>query len=55
MITKKWVIYDGRYHTDEDSAQIAVVCDSLKEAEKEMRKFPDDYVIVEEFYEENNN
>lgn len=45
----KWVIYDGRYHSDPDRASIAEICDSEKEAKKRLKQdWPKDYVIVEE-------
>lgn len=44
---KKWLVYDARYHTDEDRAICLIVCNSLKEARQEAPEYGDGNVIVE--------
>ena len=43
-----WIIYDGRFHHDPDSASIVEVCHSRREARQSLRNHPADYVAVEE-------
>ena len=46
--TKKiWLLYDGRYRTDEDEAVCYEMCETLKEAKKSANDYGDDTVIVE--------
>jgi hypothetical protein len=48
MKTRKvWLLFDGRYRTDEDRAICYEVCDSLKEANENADDYGDDTVIVE--------
>ncbi len=42
-----WLIYDGRYHLDQESAIVLSVAHSLKEARRDMQGLPKDSVIVE--------
>jgi hypothetical protein len=44
---KQWLLFDGRYRTDEDRAICFEVCDSLDEAQKTAPDYGDDTVIVE--------
>lgn len=50
---KIWMLFDGRYRTDEDRAVCYEVCETLKEAKENANDYGDDTVIVEAF-EENN-
>jgi len=45
--TKIWLLFDGRYRTDEDRAVCYEVCDTLKEAKQNAGDYGDDTVIVE--------
>jgi hypothetical protein len=47
METKLWLLYDGRYRTDEDRAMVYEVCSSLREAEENASDYGTDTVIVE--------
>lgn len=51
--TKIWMLFDGRYRTDEDRAVCYEVCETLKEAKENADDYGDDTVIVEAI-EENN-
>ena len=51
--TKIWMLFDGRYRTDEDRAVCYEVCETLKEAKENADDYGDDTVIVEAV-EENN-
>ena len=51
--TKIWMLFDGRYRTDEDRAVCYEVCETLREAKKKADNYGDDTVIVE-VIEENN-
>lgn len=51
--TKFWLLFDGRYRTDEDRAVCYEVCDTLNEAKENADDYGDDTVIVEAV-EENN-
>lgn len=51
--TKIWMLFDGRYRTDEDRAVCYEVCETLKEAKENSDDYGDDTVIVEAV-EENN-
>lgn len=51
--TKIWMLFDGRYRTDEDRAVCYEVCDTFKEAKENADDYGDDTVIVEAV-EENN-
>jgi len=44
---KIWLLYDGRYRTDPDSAICYEVCESLKEAQENANDYGNDTVIVE--------
>lgn len=44
---KKYVIYDSRYLTDEESASVYQFADTLKEAKKLVKRDWNDGVIVE--------
>lgn len=44
---KIWMLFDGRYRTDEDRAVCYEVCDTLKEAKENANDYGDDTVIVE--------
>jgi hypothetical protein len=44
---KKYLLYDGRYRTDEDKAVCYEMCDSLKEANENKDDYGTDTVIVE--------
>ena len=44
---KKYVIFDGRYHSDMAAAVVMSVCDSLKEAKDERSDYGSDCVIEE--------
>lgn len=44
---KQYLLFDGRYRTDEDRAICYAVYDTEKEAKKECKEFGDDTVIVE--------
>jgi hypothetical protein len=46
-IRKVWMLFDGRYRTDEDAAVCFEVCDTLKEAKENALDYGDDTVIVE--------
>lgn len=50
---KIWMLFDGRYRTDEDRAICYEVCETLNEAKRNSRDYGNDTVIVEAF-EENN-
>lgn len=55
-IKKVWLLFDGRYITDEDRAICYESCETLKEARKNRTDYGDDTVIVEaEVDLENNN
>lgn len=45
--TKIWMLFDGRYRTDEDRAVCYEVCETIKEAKKNANDYGDDTVIVE--------
>ena len=49
---KVYLLFDGRYRTDEDSAICFEYCETLKEAKENCNDYGDDTVIVE--YNENN-
>ena len=51
--TKIWMLFDGRYRTDEARAVCYEVCETLKEAKENADDYGDDTVIVEAV-EENN-
>ena len=51
--TKIWMLFDGRYRTDEDRAVCYEVCDTLNEAKENADDYGDDTIIVEAV-EENN-
>jgi threonine aldolase len=51
--TKIWMLFDGRYRTDEDKAVCYEVCETLKEAKENANNYGNDTVIVEA--EEENN
>ena len=44
---KIWMLFDGRYRTDEDSAVCYEVCGTLEEAKKGADSYGDDNLIVE--------
>ena len=44
---KIWMLFDGRYRTDEDKAMCYEVCETLKEAKKNADDYGNDTVIVE--------
>jgi len=44
---KVWLLYDGRYRTDEDSAVCYEMCETLKEANTNAKDYGEDTVIVE--------
>ena len=44
---KKYLIYDSRYRTNPDKAICFDVCDTLKEAEKNIAEYGDNNVVVE--------
>ena len=44
---KKWMIFDARYHTDEDRAICLSICTSLREAVREAPDYGNGNVIVE--------
>jgi hypothetical protein len=44
---KKYLIYDGRYHSDPDSAMVMCMCDTLAEAQKDSPDYGSDCVIEE--------
>jgi len=44
---KLWILFDGRYRTDEDRAVCYEVCETLKEAKENAGDYGDDTVIVE--------
>lgn len=44
---KQWMLFDGRYRTQNDDAICYEVCDSLKEAKENAIDYGDDTVIVE--------
>ncbi len=44
---KIWMLYDGRYRTDEDRSMCYEVCDSKIEAEENASDYGNDTVIVE--------
>lgn len=50
---KIWMLFDGRYRTDEDIAVCYEVCDTLKEAKENANDYGNDTVIVEAI-EKNN-
>lgn len=45
--TKVWILYDGRYLNDENSAIVYEVCHSLQEAKENASSYGTDTVIVE--------
>jgi hypothetical protein len=45
---KKYLIYDGRYHSEPEKAVVMSICETKEEAEREKVSFGDDCVIVEE-------
>jgi hypothetical protein len=47
METQLWLLYDGRYRTNEDRAMVYEVCNSLREAEENASDYGTDTVIVE--------
>jgi len=47
MTKQVWLLYDGRYRTDEDAAMCYEVCDSLQEAKYNASDYGTDTVIVE--------
>ena len=49
---KHYVLFDGRYTNDPDSAIVYDVCDTLEEAQESKRESFTDAVIVEETVEE---
>lgn len=51
--TKIWMLFDGRYRTDEDRAVCYKVCETLKEAKENADDYGDDTVIVEAIKENN--
>ena len=51
--SKIWMLFDGRYRTDEDRAICYEVCETLKEAKENADDYGDDTVIIEAV-EENN-
>lgn len=51
--TKIWMLFDGRYRTDEDRAVCYEVCETLIKAKENADDYGDDTVIVEAI-EENN-
>ena len=51
--TKIWMLFDGRYRTDEDRAVCYEVCETLKEAKENADDYGDDTVIVEAEEEDN--
>ena len=44
---KIWMLFDGRYRTDEDRAVCYEVCETLKEAKANADDYGTDTVIVE--------
>ena len=44
---KTWMLFDGRYRTDEDRAICYEFCETLKEARENAPEYGDDTVIVE--------
>jgi len=44
---KKYIVYDGRYNTDPESAEVMCICDSFEEAQKDRADYGDDCVIEE--------
>jgi hypothetical protein len=44
---KIWMLFDGRYRTDEDRAVCYEVCETLKEAKDNADDYGTDTVIVE--------
>ena len=44
---KKYLIYDGRYHSDPEAAMVMSICSSLKEAQEESPEYGSDCVIEE--------
>ena len=44
---KTWLLFDGRYRTDEDRAMCLEMCDSLEEAKGNAPDYGNDTVIVE--------
>lgn len=50
---KIFMLFDGRYRTDEDRSVCYEVCETLKQAEENADDYGDDTVIVEAD-EENN-
>jgi hypothetical protein len=44
---KTYIIYDGRYHTDPESAQVMSVCSTQDEAMHEKSDYGTDTVVVE--------
>ena len=54
MKTKKYyLLFDGRYRTDEDSAVCFEVCETLKEAKESCEDYGTGTVIVEMTEKEN--
>ena len=44
---KKYIVYDGRYNTDPESAEIMCVCDTLHEALDASKDYGDDCIVEE--------
>lgn len=44
---KQWMLFDGRYRSDEDRATCYECCETLKEARMSAKDYGDDTVIVE--------
>ena len=40
-----YLIYDGRYHRQPDRATVLTVSESLKEAKKDKKDFPDSVIV----------
>ena len=47
MSNKIWMLFDGRYRTDEDRSVCFEICKTLKEAKDNADDYGDDTVIVE--------
>jgi hypothetical protein len=43
----KYLVYDARYHIDQDSATVMCICDSLAEAKRDRKDYGEDCVIEE--------
>ncbi len=46
-VKKVWLLFDGRYKTDQDNAVCFEACETLKEAKKNAKEYGNDTVIVE--------